>query len=196
MHMHWILLYIVFVSKCEHCVQHQEILALALQRRSVPSQRPQVSLVAQLIRHLLQEVCLAVERRCLARTNSRNNNRLLRSVSFAADRYWWDWEFQLSVKEWHIQWVTSLFGLVRGWAFWLSPNTNLNAPLRSKSRPEISLSSAELLLKIVTKRYGRETQVFSWCATRTLRRAAATGFFKAPPPPKFAYLQPAFVHCI
>jgi len=48
---------------------------------------------------------------------------------------------KLTVKHW----VTSLFGLVR--AFWLSPNTNLNAPLWSKSRPEIS--SAEVLLKIV-----------------------------------------------
>jgi len=45
------------------------------------------------------------------------------------------------------QWMTSLFGLVRGWAFWLSPNTNLNAPLWSKSKTEIR--SAELLLKIV-----------------------------------------------
>jgi len=40
-----------------------------------------------------------------------------------------------------------IFGWVRGWAFWLSPNTNLNAPLWTKSRPEIS--SADLLLKIV-----------------------------------------------
>ena len=48
-------------------------------------------------------------------------------------------------------WATSLFGLVRGWAFWLSLNTNLNARRWSKSRPEIS--SAELLLKIVIKRY-------------------------------------------
>jgi len=40
---------------------------------------------------------------------------------------------------------------------WLSPNTNLSVPIWSQSRPEIS--SAELLLKIVTIRYGRETQV-------------------------------------
>jgi len=30
-----------------------------------------------------------------------------------------------------LQWVTSLFGLVRGRAFWLRPNTNLSAQLWS-----------------------------------------------------------------
>ena len=72
-------------------------------------------------------------------------------------------------------WVTSLFGWVRGWAIWLSPNTNLNAPLWSKSRPEISSSSAELLLKIVTKR----------CASFQLMCNRSV-----------AYLQPAYVHCV
>jgi len=46
-----------------------------------------------------------------------------------------------------IQWVTSLFSLVRGSAFWLTPNTNLSARLWSWCRPKIS--SSELLLKIV-----------------------------------------------
>jgi len=41
----------------------------------------------------------------------------------------WQWTSKLSIIS--PQWVASLFSWVRGWAYWLSTNTNLSAQLWS-----------------------------------------------------------------